>query len=593
MSDSSHDDDARLSRRNLLRAGAVSSVAALTGGTVGPAAAAACGNAIAPSDDPDDIVLVNGRIHTMDDQNRVVQSVAIRNGKFIYVGHNGRPASPNATVIDLRGRTVVPGVVEGHDHIVSMANRVGYHTPIENATSISQVQQILAARRPGVPEGQWITAMGGWHPNQFTDVRRAPTRAELDAAVSDRPVMLFFQFTGPAVVNSLGKAFLESVTSPLAGPVTVADNGTITAGLQSTTALYHLRVRQTFEDKRRSTLDAMAFSASVGVTAHLDETLFPTPGPLMPNQALSNLDQYTMYNPWLSLHREGKTIVRLQMNFLQNQNDPALPELHERLRNQFQFFGDPMMMTGSIGEWAAPIGSGNVWREAQRLVGQYQWRNENAVGSLAQLQQVVEAYEAVDQEFGIKGLRWMVHHVPFVSNDLLTRLKNLGCGVEMAAFRWVSSAANPPAPVGAQFRTIVDHGIQVGIHGDGVHIAPLNPWLHIYYATTGINSFGTQVNPGQQLTRQEALRLFTRGNSWFLRMEDKIGSIETGKLADLLVLNKDYFSVSDEEIKRIRPVMTIVDGVVVHDTGVLGSHKAKQRDYRGHADARGRWDADY
>ena len=158
--------------------------------------------------------------------------------------------------------------------------------------------------------------------------------------------MLFFQFTGPAVVNSLGKAFLESVTSPLAGPVTVADNGTITAGLQSTTALYHLRVRQTFEDKRRSTLDAMAFSASVGVTAHLDETLFPTPGPLTPNQALSNLDQYTMYNPWLSLHREGKTIVRLQMNFLQNQNDPALPELRERLRNQFQFFGDPMMMTG-------------------------------------------------------------------------------------------------------------------------------------------------------------------------------------------------------------------------------------------------------
>jgi len=404
--------------------------------------------------------------------------------------------------------------------------------------------------------------------------------------------MLFFQFTGPAVVNSLGKQFLENVTSPLAGPVTVADNGTITAGLPSTTALYHLRVRQTFQDKLRSTMDAMAFSASVGVTAHLDETLFPTPGPLAPTQALSNLDQYTMYNPWLALHREGRTIVRLQMNFLQNQNDPALPELRERLRNQFQFFGDPMMMTGAIGEWAAPIGSGAVWREAQRLVGQYQWRNENAVGSLAQLQQVVEAYEAVDQEFGIKGLRWMVHHVPFVSNDLLTRLKNLGGGVEMAAFRWVASG--PTATnVGAPFRTIVDHGIQVGIHGDGVHIAPLNPWLHIYYAVTGINSYGVQVNPGQQLTRQEALRLFTRGNSWFLRMEDKIGSIENGKLADLLVLNRDYFSVSDEDIKRIRPVMTIVDGVVVHDTGTLGGHKAKRRDDRGHDDARGRWDADY
>jgi predicted amidohydrolase YtcJ len=351
-------------------------------------------------------------------------------------------------------------------------------------------------------------------------------------------------------------------------------------------------VRQTFEDKKRSTLDAMAFSASVGVTAHLDETLFPTPGPLAPTQALSNLDQYRMYDSWLALHREDKTFVRLQMNFLSNQSDPALPELHERLRNQFQFFGDDMMMTGSIGEWAAPIGAGAVWFEAQRLVAQAQWRNENAVQSLAQLQQVVEAYEAVDREFGIKGLRWMVHHVPFVSLDLLTRLRNLGGAVEMAAFRWVTSGPTS-TNVGAPFRTIVDHGIQVGIHGDGVHIAPLNPWLHIYYATTGLNSYGVQVNPGQQLTRQEALRLFTRGNSWFLRMEDKIGSIEKGKLADLLVLNRDYFSVPDEAIKKIRPILTVVDGQVVHDTGELGPFRCRRRDYRGHGDYRGRWDRDF
>jgi predicted amidohydrolase YtcJ len=123
--------------------------------------------------------------------------------------------------------------------------------------------------------------------------------------------------------------------------------------------------------------------------------------------------------------------------------------------------------------------------------------------------------------------------------------------------------------VGAPFRTILEHGIQAGMHGDGVHISPLNPWLHIYFATTGINSFGAQVNPGQHLTRQEALRLFTRGNSWFLRMEDKAGSIEPGKLADLAVLNKDYFAVTDQEIKQIRSVMTIVGGRVVHDSGTL------------------------
>jgi predicted amidohydrolase YtcJ len=106
------------------------------------------------------------------------------------------------------------------------------------------------------------------------------------------------------------------------------------------------------------------------------------------------------------------------------------------------------------------------------------------------------------------------------------------------------------------------------MHGDGVHIAPLNPWLHIYYAVTGRNSLGDQVNPGQQLTRAEALQLFTRNNSWFLRMEDKIGTIETGKLADLAVLDRDYFTVPDAELKQIRSALTIVNGKIVHDTGL-------------------------
>jgi hypothetical protein len=312
----------------------------------------------------------------------------------------------------------------------------------------------------------------------------------------------------------------------------------------------------------------MRYSASVGLTSLLDQVLFPTPGPLHPNQILSNLDQYRMYDAWLALHHEDRTIVRLQMNFLQNQSDPQLPELKERLRNQFPFFGDDMLHTGAIGEWAAPLNSGAVWREAQHLVGQAGWRNENAVQNLAGLKQVVDEWEVVNKENDITKLRWVVHHVPEVNADLLSRLQAMGCGVEMGAFRWVTSS-DPKIVAGPPFRTIVDHGIQAGIHGDGVHIAPLNPWLHIYYATTGINSFGDQVNPGQQLTRAEALRLFTRNNSWFLRMEEKIGSVEPGKLADLAVLDRDYFTAPDVEIKKIRSVLTIVNGKVVHDAGIL------------------------
>jgi predicted amidohydrolase YtcJ len=137
--------------------------------------------------------------------------------------------------------------------------------------------------------------------------------------------------------------------------------------------------------------------------------------------------------------------------------------------------------------------------------------------------------------------------------------------VQMGAYRWVASS-DPKVVAGPPFRTIYDHGIQVGIHGDGAHIAPLNPWPHIAYAVTGVNSLGAQVNAGQHLTRAEALRTFTKGNSWFLRMEDKIGSIEAGRRADLVVLDRDYFTVPEADIRKVRSVLTVVDGRVVHET---------------------------
>ena len=217
------------------------------------------------------------------------------------------------------------------------------------------------------------------------------------------------------------------------------------------------------------------------------------------------------------------------MNFLQNQNDPELPELKERLRNQFQFFGDDMMMTGAIGEWAAPLG------ERRRVA---RGAAAGRAGRLAQREQRGESGGADADRRGVRGGEQGVrHHRPALggphrsrgdrrSAHAASRARLAAC--RWAAFRWVTST-DPKVVVGPPFRTIVDHGIQTGIMGDGVHIAPLNPWQHIYFATTGVNSFGARVNGDQQLTREEALRLFTRGNSWFLRMEEKIGTIEAGQ----------------------------------------------------------------
>jgi predicted amidohydrolase YtcJ len=600
MMDVVHDaDDSRkednmsnVSRRDFFKVGAAA----------GAAAALPLGSTYAKQQDGDgaesELTFVNGRIHTMDDQGQVVSAVAIRNGRFVSVGNAANPG-PGSKVINLKGRTVVPGLIESHTHFVSLANRPGYHVAQwELASNIAEVLELLAARRRDVPPGQFITAMGAGTPRMFAELR-LPTLAELDAAVPDRPVFLYQGGGGPARTNTLGKQFFETATAPLAGPCVVGADGSLVtvAGVNhANRALYHLRVRQTFEDKKRSALDAMAFSASVGLTANLDQTLVAVPtGTLdppsldpQPTHFLFNLNHYRMYDAWLALHGEGKALVRLQINFLHNQPfiaalgdlDHQLPELRERLKNQFMFFGDDMLRTGGIGEWAAPFAAPTsadnyaVWYESQRLVARARWRNENAQAgsplSSANIEQVVATYEAMDSEFGIKELRWGLQHADFATPDQLARLKNLNCAVSMSGFRWLNGVPRADGlPVGPLFPQIIASGIHAGLHEDGVHIAPHNPWFALHYATTGLNVLGQQIDAGQQITRQQALYAYTRGNAWYLNREDDLGSIEEDKLADLVVLDRDYFSVSDADMRKTRPILTVVGGKIVHDTGVM------------------------
>jgi len=176
-------------------------------------------------------------------------------------------------VIDLHGRTVVPGLVEPHIHIVSLANRPGYHTILENTTSIREVQAALAARRKDAPAGAWITSMGGWHPNQWADIgillwpnwtKRFPI------------IPCFFTNASPVPRQPThwGRPYFDSViAAPPVHPdikkVNVSATGVIvpagfTGGGPSASALFLLRRMQTFEDKKRSTLDAMRYAPAWG-----------------------------------------------------------------------------------------------------------------------------------------------------------------------------------------------------------------------------------------------------------------------------------------------------------------------------------------
>jgi predicted amidohydrolase YtcJ len=177
--------------------------------------------------------------------------------------------------------------------------------------------------------------------------------------------------------------------------------------------------------------------------------------------------------------------------------------------------------------------------------------------------------------------RWVVAHVPGITREWVERLKAIGGGLSLTGWQYLAGGfqANPIAPyAGPPFRMIVDSGINAGLSSDGMQIAPMNPWIHMYYATTGMNARGEAINnnPGvadplkdQRITRLEALDLYTRRNGWFVREEDDLGTIEPGKLADLVVLNHDYFAVANEDLKKIRSVLTMLGGKVVYDARVL------------------------
>ncbi|MEQ1759991.1 MAG: amidohydrolase family protein [Vicinamibacterales bacterium] len=572
-----------LSRRTFLGTtlgAGVAAAGALTGAQSDVALAAQARQGAAGAGAAPELTLVNGRIHTMDARNTIASTVTVRNGRFAAVGNTpARGAAPaGSQVIDLRGRTVVPGLIETHLHGLDTADRVGYHAlDVESAGTMRGVQESLAEHRKTVPEGQWITAIGAANPNLWAE-HRLPTLRELDEAVPDRPVLFYQGFNGAATTNTPGKRFFDAAdAAPPLHPdyvkINVSDAGAIGAstamGGPSTSTLYLLRRLQTFEDKKRNALRTMAYSTSVGLTAWLDKSTIYALGPLHPRQGSAAVDPYRSRDAWNAVHGEGRMTMRVQMDFtcFAERDDNAM--LKEYLRNALPYFGDDMLRTAGIGEWPAPAAAVEQTRAAQRLVAEAGWRCDNDAGNAAALTQLVEQLEAVNKAFDITRLRWNVNllgsGVGWVAASQLDRLQALGCSIQMSANNWVNSN-DANVIVGHAYKTINQHPIHKSLFSNATHISPLNPWLHLYYVVTGVNSYGQQVNPGEQLTREEALRLRTSDSSWHLRMEDRLGTIEPGKLADLVVLDRDYFTVPEIDIKKIRSVLTVVDGKVVHRT---------------------------
>lgn len=519
-----------------------------------------------------DLRLVNGKIHTFDSQDRVVNEVTIQAGRFAYVGPLGnRKLNPCTKVINLRGRVVVPGLIDNHNHFVLFSQRPGYDVMVETATSIPQAMALLKDRARTVPAGAWVTAIGDWTPRLFAE-NRLPTLAELDQAVPDHPV--FFATFGPAVTNTLGKKFFESKG------ITVGPTGAL-PGAAANAALGELRKMQTLDDKIRSAQYAQSYVLRYGLTTSVDMGVFADPGsPDLQDSftfpGIASANPWTVYDQILALDNHHKLDERVRLFMISMDKTMALPILTQRLLNVFPDFGDGTLRVSGIGEFASPwfanFAGGQHpenYEAALQLVAKHGWTYQQHTLSLPEVQFTAQTYEKVNAVAPIADLHWSIAHVPAIDPQTLQAMKAIGVGMALHGWKYLQGGQGTPAgePAGPPYRTILESGIHAGAGSDAADISVLDPWFEIYYMVTGKDCTGALINSGEQVSRDQALRMYTADNGWFFHEEGELGSVETGKLGDLVVLSDDYFDpkrVSDEQIKQLKSVLTVVGGRIVY-----------------------------
>ena len=542
-----------LSRRELIKTtGGIAGGAMLVGAV--PSASARLGqeqgqgkpiSARGPDGGSGTLRLVNGRF--VDGRGEVASALSIKDGRIAALGPRGA-AGAHARTINLKGKTVIPGFINGHIHHSRTGTNAGYEArDIETAFSIHEIQEVLARRTKTVPAAAWTGCHLGWHYAQLAE-NRPPTKAELDDAAPNHRVFLsgraghvepFF-----SVTNTAGQRFFEAQGFTVdndTGRILLTPGGTTATPEDAFNAIRDL---ETPEDRLRQTFDNNKWVASLGTTLVLDPAGSP-----------STAQDY----PAVELWRRRMLDVRHRL-FHSAGNAETV---ENRMQNTFRHMGDDWLREGGFGETIGIRGDiPGTFAPVATPIAARQWKIQNHTDFFAQVDQQIAAFQAITAQHPIDNLRWQLIHVFQVTEAQAQILKDLGVGVDLELERYLDRLERGGGPF---FRLLVDSGIDIGFGNDGSNFAPNNPWLMMYYATTGVSVTGEPNNVDQTISRMEALRLFTAGSAFISFDDDRLGTFEVGKYADLAVLSDDFRRVSDANLRRIRSVLTLVGGKIVHE----------------------------
>ena len=508
-----------------------------------------------------DLALVNGVIHTMDEQVSIISSVLMEAGRFTALDPDPGTFDDCTVVIDVQGRTVIPGLIDNHVHYIRIANRPGHDLrALEVTFTVDAALQAIREKTAAVPEGALITTIGGIRRTQWHE-RRFPTLAELDAAAPGNPVYLSERGAGPGQTNTTGRDLLRGLGVP------VTDAGEFAAGADTALAYDVLAADLTDEDRKRQMLSVADYALSVGLTTVMDMS-GTVPG-------VGFIDQTNGYDFFLDLVREGTHKVRTRIYFPGLDEDAELTQLMGYLDNKWPDYGPVMAKIVGIGEWSVgrslfneqPLGE--AARLAQRRIAERGWTYHQHMHSPEEIGAHLDVWEELNEEFDLASMRWTPGHLSFITPELIERARAMGLGLGVHGQRYHAGGMGGPP-----WRTVVESGlVAVGAGSDGARINTLNPWCMIYYMVTGRDVSGELINDGQQISREQAVKLYaSHEQGWFTREDDLLGGIGVGRFADLAVLSDDVFdpdAVPAEQIRHTTSVLTVVGGEVVYDAGVL------------------------
>lgn len=526
-----------------------------------------------------DVILFGGRVVTVDRDFSIAEAVAMRDGRILSVGatsHVRALAGPRTEVVDLRGRMVLPGFIDSHCHPTQVGR---YHLKLDlfDCHSIADITSRIGQQVAKVPPGTWVEAAMGWREDWLIE-RRLPTRAELDRVAPEHPVYLpHLGYT--VVLNSVAlraAGITRDTSDPEGGAIGRDASGEPNGLLFGAPAFRPVErlIPLPDSDQRLAGLRyACAQNVSWGKTSAIDAGLTP--------------DDMRLYQ---LLHERGELTVRTSMMFRPD-TTLTLDEVLSSIRawGITTGFGDALLRIGGIKlfmdggiegallrepyatdpnyygqQTTSPDVARAVCREAARLG----WTvGAHACGGAA-MDSILDIFAEVDCEIPIRDKRWMLLHAFFPTERNFAECRRLGIVVGVQQTLLYNLAPNFAAHWGRATvecanpqRAWLDRGVRLA---GGIDGTPFPILLAIWSSITRGTRDAGVVGPDQALTRQEAIRLYTIDSAYATGEEHLKGSLEAGKLADVIVLDRDILCCDEDEIKDAQVLLTLLGGQIVH-----------------------------